>query len=166
MFIPPGSYLVGLDLGMHMVVVVVVGPLVGIVSLYLSAGLLGWAGYWLGGTSSQSGLRAALAWASVPGIVIAPAQLAGLLIYGKFIFYPSFLGNEESADMQVARAVLMVLGWGATVWATVIGVKCVSQVQRFSSWRAIASEGIAFGVLLLIGFAVVAVILVAQSSLS
>ncbi|HVA78219.1 MAG TPA: hypothetical protein VNF27_10000, partial [Candidatus Binataceae bacterium] len=77
--------------------------------------------------------RAAIAWASIPGIVATGlgviALLAGIvtphgLKPGAFSFPP---------ELAILNGIL-------GIWGLVLELKCLGEVNRFSAWRALAAQ--------------------------
>src|SRR5690242_8713887 len=65
---------------------VMVGPLVGLLSLYFMGTFLTWTGHWLGGKGTQVEVRAACAWGSVPLIWQFGWWLLGFALFGGVMF--------------------------------------------------------------------------------
>lgn len=112
------------------------GVIGGIIGLLLFAALLRWTGAWIGGKASQEQLRAAIAWSNVPVIVGLPLWVAELVLFGRELFTSET--PRIDADLTLTFTLLgmglaqLVLG----VWALVVYLKCVGQVQGFSAWKA------------------------------
>lgn len=62
--------------------VIFLGPLFGVISLYLFAALMAWFGRLLGGQGSRRDLRAAIAWSQTPIVVALGFMLVGVAVYG------------------------------------------------------------------------------------
>lgn len=118
---------------------VVFGPLLGLGSVYLGAVLLRWTGRWIGGTGSAPQIRTALAWANVPGVAGQVLWGMLLLIVGAEIFrseMPAVEANPLLALlMTTAGLATLLLG----VWAVVILLKGLGEVQGFSAWKALVN---------------------------
>lgn len=113
-------------------VTVAVEAAIGVVGLYLGAAVLRWSGGLLGGVASRVEMRAAMAWAQIPGIVAtifalmavltgvpAPQTTPGTLLH----IDPSFY------KVMVVEGVL-------GIWGGIVGIYCIAEVHRFSAWRA------------------------------
>jgi signal peptidase I len=101
------------------------GAVIGIVWLYLSALILSWIGRLLGGDASTLELRAVVAWSAVPSIL---GFFVLLLIRAAV--------NGESAAMRGGLA-LLVIGFG--LWSFVVFLLMLARVQHFGFWRTIAT---------------------------
>jgi signal peptidase I len=104
---------------------VLLGAVIGIVWLYLSALILSWIGRLLGGQASTLELRAVVAWSAVPSIL---GFFVLLLIRAAV--------NSESAAMRGGLA-LLVIGFG--LWSFVVFLLMLARVQHFGFWRTIAA---------------------------
>jgi hypothetical protein len=147
-----------IPLSVVLVLAVVLGPIGGLISVYLMAWLVGMTGRWLGGRAEPTHLRAALAWSNVPLIAAFPILLLELGFFGGDLFG----GKTGVLDAGPAlRVVLLVCGSVQLIlaaWWFVVLLKCVGEVQRFSAWTALGSWILACLILLAV-VAVVAVIM-------
>ncbi len=122
-----------------LIVALVGGSIAGIIGLYIFSALLRWTGKWLGGTGSSVNLRAAIAWSYAPAAWALLLWLPTLLIIGEDIF---------KEDLQVIQGNFLAIFWMfvfivieivAAVWAFILLLKCISQVQQFSVWKALGN---------------------------
>jgi signal peptidase I len=112
---------------------VVVGPVIGVLLLYVNAFFVALLGMMFGGEASLPQVRAALAWSLVPnavGLALCLAVLAGLTFSGVH----SAPWISDAVDVG-ARAIILPLG----LWAVVAAVLMLRRVQRFGVLRAGAS---------------------------
>ena len=117
----------------------VAGPLFAVISLYASGALMRWAGGVLGGTATSVEVRAAIAWSSIPSIAAAALNVVGLAI--GVISVPvqpqRFEGlRTVTAQFNAFSIIFVILAF----WRTVIFLKCLSEVHRFSAWRALGAS--------------------------
>src|SRR5579871_3373092 len=106
----------------------------GIVWLYLSAVVLCWIGRWFGGKANARQIRVAFAWSMLPAIAGgAVVWLVGVA-----------MGRSEiaSAAIEICTAVF-------SVWALIVFLAMLGQVEHFGWWRTIATYLVA---LLLLAF--------------
>jgi hypothetical protein len=119
----------------------VLGPVGGLLGLYLASALLRWTGSWLGGQASSEQVRAAYAWSSVPAIWLLPLWIAKLVIFGRQLFMDADFASETHwAIFGLFTLIELVVG----IWATVVLLKCLGEVQGFSAWKALGSVLLAF----------------------
>ncbi|HVA79755.1 MAG TPA: YIP1 family protein [Candidatus Binataceae bacterium] len=122
-----------------------------IVGLYLAGWTITAACRALGGVANSVQTRAAIAWASIPGIAATGLGVIGLLAGivtphalrpGAFSFPPELAGLSA------------ILG----IWGLVLEVKCIGEVNHFSAWRALAAQLLLLLVLVTIAVAAILVI--------
>ena len=120
-----------------------VAALLGIVSLYISGFLLSLTGRWINGKANALKLRAAIAWAGVP------------VVTSLLLFIPLFfaLNSESFGILSVSGIAFMILG----VWSLVLQVGMISEIQKFSIWKAILNIILA-GIVILIPLLIIAVL--------
>jgi len=117
-------------------VCIILGPIGGIISLYLGGALYRWSGSWLGGKASSEEVRAAIAWSSIPTIFILPLWILELLIFGEEMFTSS-TPNIDANPLLLAillgfAAIELVVG----LWALVVFLQSLGEVHGFSGWKA------------------------------
>jgi hypothetical protein len=137
-----------LELATILLISVVVGPVVGILSLFLVGALLRWTGRWLGGVASQEQIRAAIAWSLVPYLWVSLMWIPELLLFGEEMFTTQTPRLDAAPVLAFVLLGMVVVEFAGTVWAFVVYLKCLGQVQNFSAWKAL-------GNLLLVGLVVV-----------
>ncbi len=127
---------------------IVIGPVAGVLTLYIDGALLSWIGRPLGGSASQAALRTAVAWAAMPSIAALALTLAGVAVFGQDLLRAfSFPPNIKDPALLVLAALIVLL----PVWGVVLRVGTVGAVQGFGIVRAIAN--IALGFLAIVVFA-------------
>ena len=121
-----------------------VAALLGIVSLYISAFLLSVTGKWIKGKANTLKLRAAIAWSSVP------------VVASLILFIPLFFGLNNSVPgiVGLSTVTMIVL----VVWSLVLYFSMLSEVQKFSVWKAILNQ-ILVAIIVLIPLLILAVLL-------
>ncbi len=127
-----------------------VGPIGGILFLYLMGLLVSWTGGWLGGEGSSQQVRAALAWGSVPSLWVGLLWVPAVLIFGMDLFATETpvieSGGPLLAFLLLGMAVLHLVGG---IWGFVATLKCVGEAHCFSAWRALLNLFIASAMLVL-----------------
>jgi len=119
-------------------VVILIGAVVGILALYLTACFLKWAGVLFGGRASMAMIRAALAWGGAPFAIGVPICLV--------VFVALALSGlaKEPVPTIALHAAVVVLG----LWALVLALWMYGRVQRFGFWRTVVSFVLASFVLM------------------
>ena len=116
----------------------IVGPIAGVIGLYISGMLLSWTGKWIGGRASAEYVRTALAWAHIPVIWTVLLWIPEILIFGQ----ETFMTPDENSLVTTAPYAFYEVGFGiikmtASVWAFILLLKGLGQVQGFSAWKAL-----------------------------
>ncbi len=89
-------------------------------------------------------VRAAIAWSSVPLIWALPLWIPELALFGQDLFTKATPRLDANPLLAVA-----LIGFGLVeliigIWAIVVFLKCLGQVQGFSAWRALGNALLAF----------------------
>lgn len=145
------------DLYFGVFLVLVGGPLAGVVSIYIGGELFSWIGKRLGGNGSAKEVRTALAWATIPWVLVLVIDIFQMVIIK--IFYSSnplrYRAVIESSPTGLLPTIygagLIVIGLATGVWLLVLLIKCVAEAHKFSSWRSLATLAIPFSIILGVG---------------
>jgi hypothetical protein len=127
---------------------ILLGPAIGLFSLFLGSVLVAWTGRWMGGAGSARQLRTAIAWANVP-------MVAGLLVWIPLVLgvgeemFTSYTPRLEASPVLALMVLLLgMVGIILAIWSLVILLKGVGEVQGFSAWKALGNLLLAFLVVL------------------
>lgn len=147
------------SLGLVFALAITVGPLVGVLSLYLMSALLRWTGRLFGGLASYSELRTAVAHGWIPFVWAGSLQATVFFLYGKRTFTidnsSDIGGFAFLKGMFVGLLPIWIL---LGVWIVVIAVQCLSEAQGFSAWMALANYLLSFVVMVVAAFVLVIVV--------
>ncbi len=121
-----------------LVLALIVGPLRGLVSLYLGGAIVRWVGVLLGGQASAEDARAAIAWSQVPLILVSVLWLPKLLLFGQEMFTTATPGIDSNPLLLFSILGFSLVEISIAVWAFVLLLKCIGEVHRFSAWKALA----------------------------
>jgi hypothetical protein len=111
---------------------IIIGPIGGLISIYLWGWLLPWSGRWLKGTATAREMRVALGWAQVPAIVSLFFWGVDLTVHGDHAF-------SNSVEPTTLSIVLGLLSTILILWQFFIHIKLIAEVQKFSAIRAIGN---------------------------
>jgi hypothetical protein len=139
-------------------IALLLGPLSGLIGLYLIAFLLRLTGGWIGGTAPSEHLRAAIAWASVPSVFALLLWIPELALIGSEMF----TSQTPRMDQQpMLLGIVLALGLVELIlgiWGFILLCNTVAEVQGFrSAWAGLGNLLLAF--LILFGVLLVFVIL-------
>ena len=118
----------------------ILGPILGLIGVYLWAWLLRWTGRWLGGQATLPQLRTAIAWDSVPMIAAGVPLLLMLILIGPELFTESTPRLDAQPTRSFVFLGLVVVQLVMALWGIVTLLKTVAQVQGFSVWRAFVNN--------------------------
>ncbi len=135
--IAPQAYLGREYLVIGFVVSLILGPIFGIIILYISGAVLSWLGFLLGGQGSSSDVRVALAWAWVPQIPIVLISVFQFALFGNTPLTVDPLTGMPT--LSPAESMLSCLQLILSIWFFYIYLQCLGAAHRFSAWRAWAT---------------------------
>lgn len=153
----------GMPLGALLVICVLVGPLSGLLMLYLSSWLVGITGRWIGGTGNSERVRHALGWAQAMVVTLGVFWVPNILIFGPDMFTSEMPTLDQTPQLLwvfMGIALLEVIGG---VWLMVCGFKMIGEAHRFSAWKALGASLIA-GLLMLLPIIFIAGLIIAMTS--
>ncbi|MEM7117173.1 MAG: Yip1 family protein [Chloroflexota bacterium] len=131
----------------------VLGAFGGVLGLNIGAVLFRWSGKLFGGTADFKDVRAALAWSSVPDIILLAVYIPMIAIFGHDLFTSSTDWIDASALIIIG--ILAIVGFILIVWRAVMFIKCLAEVHRFSAWKSLAATIIGFLVIVLPFFIII-----------
>ena len=116
------------------------GPLMGVIGLWLGGALLRWTGGWIGGQADSRRIRATLAWANVPLVWSLLLWIPALLLFGAELFAAATPILDASTMLS---GLYMVFSFGigiVSIWAFVVFLHALGEVQGFSAWKALGNS--------------------------
>jgi len=128
-----------LEWPMIFLIAAIVGPLGGIIGLYIGSVLIRWTGGWIGGQASSQHIRAALAWSSVPAVWLLIIWIPELALFGQEMFTTEMPIVDASLSLTFILLGFSVIEIVISVWIIVVLLKCIGQVQGFSAWKALGN---------------------------
>ena len=126
--------------------------------LYIEGVLLQWSGALLGGNGKAVELRAAIAW---PRVLTIAGSLVAILMPLFAPASPTFpmIPSTHALLAQMRQALpYVIVSVPLTVWSTIVELKCIGEVHRFSAWHALGASLIAL--LVVAGIALVALLII------
>jgi hypothetical protein len=141
---------------------IVVGPIGGLIGLYVGAWFLGLSGRWLGGRADSEDIRSALAWSAVPTLVVIPIWIIQLAVFGHEMFTSAMPSVEANPLLYIVVIATAVAETVLAIWSFVIVLKTLGEVQGFSAWRAFGSM-LLITLIILIPLVVLAIVLFSLS---
>jgi hypothetical protein len=116
---------------------IILGGLIGWIGYYIYAALLSWTGRWINGRGDTKSLLRVVSHAMIPAIFSMVLLIPQIIICGNGIFQSDFdiLNNSLSAVIFFYLTILLELILG--IWATVILVVGLSEIQKLSIGKSI-----------------------------
>jgi len=105
--------------------------------------LLQWVGGWLGGRASKAAARAAVAWASIPDVILLIGFVIIMAVYGESWFRSDLYTTIEANRVLTILAILVPVGTVLLIWRLVLTIINLSEVHQFSILRSIVTLVIA-----------------------
>lgn len=135
-----------------LLVSLLLSPIVGFIGISFTSIIVYWAGKLVKGRSRYKELRCAVAWSNVPNVVTCVAWALLALLVGQALFTPGFY--SEGMMLPAITTLLFGIQAIAAVWAFVLFIIALSEVQKFSILRAIVNVLIPFVILFLLSEAI------------
>ena len=115
---------------------IIAGPLMGLISWWIGAGLMSIIGKWIGGQGTFADLKMAVAVAYIPLIIGSILWIPDILVLGNAMF-------TEDMDVSIGKLIWFffssLLSIVVAVWGFIATIKAIAEAHRFSSWRALAT---------------------------
>lgn len=115
----------------------VIGPIAGLIGLYFFAAMISWTGKWIGGKAPSGNIRAAIAWSGVPMIWKLILWIPLLILFGQELFTTQIPGIYAKPFFWLMFLGLRMILITIVIWAFVVFLKCLGQVQGFSIWKVL-----------------------------
>lgn len=115
----------------------VVAPFVGALGITVSALLLTWTGKWIDGKGDFSKVRSAVAWSNVPNAVTTLLWVVLVMVFGSQVFSRGFADLPFIGYEAGVVFIVFLLESIVSIWGFVLLLKTLSEVQKFSVWKAL-----------------------------
>jgi hypothetical protein len=131
---------------------IIVGPIIGLIGLYVGGALLKWTGTWIGGQGSSVEIRAAIAWSNIPVICALVLWIPELLLFGEELFTSEMPNTIASPLLTALFFAFVIVEFIIGVWAFIIFLNCLGELQRFSAWKALSNTLLSVFVIVMLLF--------------
>jgi hypothetical protein len=131
------------------VLIIMLGAVLGVLLMYLNAALLSWVGRFMGGEASPQEIMTAYAWSNVPSVAALGIVVLQVVLLGGAFFWND--SPDIAPDTLLSSIVpgLFVLEVVLTLWAFVLFLNALGEVQGFSTGKAMRNIILGFLPLLL-----------------
>ena len=124
-----------LELFVESLSVLILGPIIAIIVLFIFGTMVYWIGKQMGGDASRADIYTALVWSSLPLTCATVLELVVKIIR----FIPATNFNGVITAYIFIGLIITLIKFITTIWAFIILVNCLKQVQKFSMGKAIIS---------------------------
>lgn len=137
-------------------IALVLGPLAGLIGLWISSHLIRLAGAWMGGVAPREHIKAAIAWSSVPAIVAMVLWIPQIVLFGSDMFTTHTPRLDAQPELWAVLLGIALVEMTLGIWSFILLCKTIAEVQGFrSAWRGFANIFFAGALIIVPLFAIV-----------
>ncbi|UFJ42081.1 YIP1 family protein [Brevibacillus humidisoli] len=122
---------------------ILVGPLSGLLTLFLGSWLLHLTGKWMKGAATLAEVRTAVACGNIPLAWLLLLWIPEYLLFGKELFTSRTPVIDSNPFLLWTLLAFLFMELVGTVWAFICFIHCLGEVQRFSAWKALGNTVVA-----------------------
>ncbi len=122
----------------------VLSPLLGAIGLLLCTAFLTLTGKWIGGKTTFLEMRCAVSWTNSTNLITVLVWAALIAQFKEVIFYEGFVKMPMTLTEATWLTIYFFIQVMVSVWSFILLLFAVSEVQRFSIWKALLNIVIAF----------------------
>lgn len=123
---------------------IIASPILGAIGLLLCSLFLTWTGRWIGGRGSFLEMRCAVSWTNATNIVTVLVWVALIGQFKEIIFYEGFVKMPMTMTESAWLTAYFFIQLIVSIWSFILLLFAVSEVHRFSVWKALLNIVIAF----------------------
>ncbi|WP_152392631.1 Yip1 family protein [Paenibacillus guangzhouensis] len=147
-----------MNMMMVLLVSLISGFIGGFISLYLISWIMKFTGKWIGGQASFHEVLTATAWSNVILIWVGILWIPKLLLFGYELFTTATPIMDANPTLKLLLVIFGVIEVVLSIWAVVVYILILSEVQKFSGWMALLNVILALVIAFLIIMAITIVI--------
>lgn len=121
-----------------LILIVLVGPIFGLIGLYVAAALYTWVGKWFGGTGKFKEMLQAIGVAMIANFWMTPFWILSTIFVRNDIFVMDMISGM-SIGAIIWFLVSSLVSATFSIWMIVIQSKAIGEVHQFSSWKGFAT---------------------------
>lgn len=137
------------------------GPVIGVISLFIMAGVFTLVGKWIGGRGTYRSLFIALGIALIPSVILLGFNVINILLIGEGLMTNASLNNVQSTWFMLQGLLTISIA----VWSFLISLQSIGEAHEFSAWKALATMAIVIGLLLVFVVLIVLTVVIFLGSL-
>lgn len=116
---------------------IIIGGLFGWITYYIYSALISWTGKWLEGRADTQSILRILAYSLFPSLFILILLIPQIAIYGNGMFQSDYDPSNSGLINNIVYFGLLLIGAVLGIWSFVLSVIGISEVQKFSIWKAL-----------------------------
>jgi len=117
-----------------------IGPLAGMVSLWVGSFFIWLAGHFLGGTGTLTKIKTAVAWAMVPNVWSLLLWMPQFALFGSDLFTEEMPRLEAQPMLLIPYLSLLLVEMVLATWALVLICNTIAEAQGYrSAWRGLGN---------------------------
>jgi len=124
----------------------ILGPVIGLLAIYVTGKYMRWVGSLLGGKSKEAEIRAVVAWAAIPDALLMLIYIPIIAIYKENLFTSNWLIDDNLMLLISTSYAMIILGIIALIWKIILFVACFAEVHHFSILRSILASALGFAI--------------------
>ncbi|TQR16543.1 Yip1 family protein [Psychrobacillus soli] len=127
-----------ISLWLMLIGIIVLGPLLSLVGVYIGAAIYTWIGKLFGGIGKYKEMLQAIGIVMVTQIWMAPFWiLSAIFVYNDFLVIDVVSGINPGAIIWFIISSLITITF--SIWVIIIQSKAIGEVHQFSSWKGFAT---------------------------
>lgn len=116
---------------------IIIGGVFGWITYYIYAALISWTGKWFEGRADTQSILRILAYALFPSVFILILLIPQIAIYGNGMFQSDYDTSNTGLINNIVYYGLFLCGVALGIWSFILSVIGISEVQKFSIWKAL-----------------------------
>ncbi len=118
----------------------VLGPLSGLIGLWIGSHLVKISGNWIGGKGDRDLIKTALAWATVPKLAILALWIIVMIVLGGDLFTSDMPKISSNPTLLYVLFGFQIVSLVSSIWAIVLLCNTIAEVQEYrSAWKGLAN---------------------------
>lgn len=116
---------------------IIIGGLFGRITYYIYSALISWIGKWFEGTADTQSILRILAYSLFPSVFVLILLIPQIAIYGNGMFQSDYDTSNTGLINNIVYYGLLLCGVVLGIWSFVLSIIGISEVQKFSIWKAL-----------------------------
>jgi len=118
---------------------IAIGPLNGLLTVYIGSIVIHWTSTKLGGFSLISHIRAAIAWSWVPFVSTLPLWIVKYILFRDELFKSEKIFIQSHSVLSTLYSLIGFIDIVLAIWSILLLYQAIGEVNGFSAWRGFAA---------------------------